>query len=200
MHDQTPDPKSRLAEGVAPDVVAVLADEHVRFLRFLERRVASREQAEEILQQAFVRALERGHTLRDGESATAWFYRLLRNSLVDHYRRQGAERRALEAAARTLDPREQDGELMQAICQCVEALLGTLKPSYSEILRRVELEEVSVAQAAHELGISASNAGVRIHRAREALFRQLVLSCGTCATHGCLDCHCQARHEGAPGD
>jgi RNA polymerase sigma-70 factor (ECF subfamily) len=195
---ETPEPKSQLAESLSPDLIAVLAGEHARFLAFLARRVASRDQAEEILQQAFVRALERGHTLRDGESAIAWFYRLLRNALVDHYRRQGAERRALEAAAHALEAQEQDGELMQAVCQCVEALLGTLKPSYAQILRRVELEETSVAQVAHELGISASNAGVRIHRAREALFRQLVTSCGTCATHGCFDCHCQAEHGGAP--
>ncbi|MGB8332050.1 MAG: sigma-70 family RNA polymerase sigma factor [Polyangiales bacterium] len=198
MQEQAPNRTSPPAEGLSPDAVAVLAAEHARFLAFLERRVASREQAEDILQQAFVRALERGHTLRDGESAAAWFYRLLRNALVDHYRRAGAERRALEAVARTLDSQTEDGELMQTICQCVGGLVGTLKPSYAEILRRVDLEGVSIAQVARELGTSANNAGVRIHRAREALFRQLVVSCGTCATHGCLDCRCDATHGGAP--
>jgi RNA polymerase sigma-70 factor (ECF subfamily) len=39
-------------------------------------------------------------------------------------------------------------------------------------------------------GISATNAGVRVFRAREALRRQVVRSCGTCAEHGCIDCTC----------
>jgi hypothetical protein len=56
MQKQVPDRKSPLAEGISPDVVAVLAGEHARFLAFLERRVASREQAEKILHEAFVRA------------------------------------------------------------------------------------------------------------------------------------------------
>jgi RNA polymerase sigma-70 factor (ECF subfamily) len=33
---------------------------------------------------------------------------------------------------------------------------------------------------------------VRLHRARQALKRELERSCGTCATHGCLDCTCGA--------
>ena len=47
----------------------------------------SRETAEDILQEAFGRALTRVDTLRDDESAVAWFYRLLRNAVIDHYRR-----------------------------------------------------------------------------------------------------------------
>ncbi|MGZ7100373.1 MAG: RNA polymerase sigma factor, partial [Candidatus Angelobacter sp.] len=39
--------------------------------------------------------------------------------------------------------------------------------------------------------ITAENAAVRVHRARKALRRQVELPCGTCAEHGCLDCHCQ---------
>jgi RNA polymerase sigma-70 factor (ECF subfamily) len=57
--------------------------------------VGSREAAEDILQEAFVRGMGRADALREDESAVAWFYRLLRNAVVDHYRRRGAEERAL---------------------------------------------------------------------------------------------------------
>lgn len=181
------------SDSLSPEVISVLVDGHARFLGFLERRVGQRDRAEEILQQAFVRALERGHTLREGESATAWFYRLLRNALVDHYRRRGAESRAKEALALESTEIVEDDALMETVCQCVLSLVGTLKPAYADILRRVDLEGIAVVEFAREAGISASNAGVRLHRAREALFRQLVLSCGTCTTHGCLDCRCEAK-------
>jgi hypothetical protein len=41
-------------------------------------------------------------------------------------------------------------------------------------------------------GLSANNAGVRVFRARAALRSQVTRSCGSCATHGCLDCTCGA--------
>lgn len=63
---------------------------------------------------------------------------------------------------------------------------------YADALRRIEVEGVSVKDYADRIGISSSNAGVRVLRAREALRKQVVRSCGTCADHGCLDCTCGA--------
>jgi RNA polymerase sigma factor (sigma-70 family) len=177
---------------LAPDVLDALVGNHQRFLAFLRRRVGSQEVAEDILQSAFVRSLERGAALRREESATAWFYRLLRNALVDHFRRRDAEKRALAA----LPPVEEaateseDVDLMQTVCACVASLAETLKPEYASALRRVEVDGASLRAYAGEEGITANNAGVRLHRARLALRRQVAKSCGTCATHGCLDCRC----------
>jgi len=178
-------------EAPGEEVVRALVDNHRQFLGFLERRVGSRATAEEILQAAFVKTLEKGGALRDGEGAVAWFYRLLRNALVDHYRRQAAEGRALEREARELTEAV-DPELKQAVCACVGELLPTLKPEYADILRQVDLEERGVVDVAREVGITANNAGVRLHRARVALKKQLERSCGTCASHGCLDCTCKS--------
>jgi RNA polymerase sigma factor (sigma-70 family) len=175
------------------EVVARLLANHRQFLKFLEARLPSRAVAEEVLQSAFVRAIERGGVLRETESAVAWFYRLLRNALVDQYRHTGSEARALEVEAReaagTVEP-----ELRDAVCACMNQLLPTLKPEYAEIVRRVDLEETPVADVATALSITTNNATVRLHRARRALKERLERSCGTCATHGCLDCTC-----GTPG-
>lgn len=183
-----------------PEVAATLVDNHRRFLEFLTRRVARPEDAEEILQEAYVRSLARGDTIREHEASTAWFYRLLRNALVDYYRRRGAEQRALNAAGYELAGAERDGavpavdeELMGLVCGCVGSLVGTLKPSYAEAIRRVDLDGRAVHEYAGELGITANNAAVRLHRAREALRDKLLKSCGTCCLHGCMDCTCDVR-------
>lgn len=169
------------------DVVATLAGNHRQFLSFLEKRVESREVAEDILQEAFVRGLS-SESLRTADSATAWFYRALRNALVDHYRRRGTESRALESLAS--EP-AQDAELMNAVCECVTSLVPTLKPEYASAIRRVELDGVAVRDYAAEEQMTANAAGVRVFRARQALRKRLVQSCGTCAEHGCLDCRCK---------
>lgn len=173
----------------SPEVVAVLVENHRRFLSFLERRVGSREVAEDILQDAFVRGLTRADQLRDQESIVAWFYRTLRNAIVDHWRRTAAERKVFDDAEEGVEPAA-DPELMNTVCACASALLETLKPEYAEALRRVDLDGVPVNVFAEEKSVTANNASVRLFRAREALRRQVVRSCGTCAEHGCLDCSC----------
>jgi hypothetical protein len=51
------EPDETVAQPTTPEVVKTLVDNHRRFLAFLERRVGSREVAEDILQDAFVRGL-----------------------------------------------------------------------------------------------------------------------------------------------
>jgi RNA polymerase sigma factor (sigma-70 family) len=174
-----------------PELVAVLVANHRQFLAFLERRVGSRAIAEDILQDAFVRSFERLASLEKDESVVAWFYRVLRNAVIDYHRRQASSGRGLASWAAELETRsEADREARTAICQCVGQLAATLKPEYADALRRIEIDGVAVKDYAAEVGISSGNAAVRVFRAREALRKQVSRTCGTCAEHGCIDCTC----------
>ena len=168
-----------------------LVKNHRRFLDFLRPRMPTIDDAEEILQAAFVKAVEKSPTIRGEESVTAWFYRLLRNALIDFYRRRDTARKAFQVAAEDFSEADEQ-ELQRTVCRCVAELIPTLKPEYADLLRRVDVEGEAVPAAAMALGIQANNAGVRLHRARLALKARLEQSCGTCATHGCLDCSCQS--------
>jgi RNA polymerase sigma factor (sigma-70 family) len=171
-----------------------LVDNHRKFLAFVEKRVGDRALAEDILQDAFVKTLEKQDAVRDETSAVAWFYQLLRNSIIDHYRRRETRSKALEALAVELkDAVEPPPELRDAICGCVSDIAATLKPEYAEAIRRVDLDETPVQQFATEVGITANNAAVRVFRAREALRKQVKAACGTCAEHGCTDCTCSMQ-------
>lgn len=174
----------------SPEVARVLVENHRAFLGFLEKRVGSREIAEDILQDAFTRGLDRADTIRDEESALAWFHRTLRNAVIDHYRRTDARKRSLEALAAELEVAS-DPELQEVACRCVLALADTLKPEYAAAIRRIDVDGLPVKDFAAENGLTASNAGVRVFRAREALRKQVARACGTCAEHGCVDCCCR---------
>ena len=176
--------------GHSSAALQVLVDNHRTFLRFLERRVGNRDTAEDLLQDAFGRAVEHLDDLQENESIVAWFYRVLRNAVIDHYRRSDAAHRATEAFARDFEEAVPPHEVHDAICACISDLARTLKPEYAEALRQIDVEGVPVKEFAQQAGISASNAGVRVFRAREALRKQVVASCGTCAEHGCADCRC----------
>ena len=187
--------------GLSPAVLRVLTANHRRFLGFLERRVRRPDLAEELLQEAFVRGIARGRTLRDDESVVAWFYRLLRNVMIDHLRRESAEDRGRAAFAREEIAgagSESDQELVDTICACVGSLVDTLKPDYAAAIRQVDLGGASLQSFATAANITRGNAAVRLFRARQALRLRVEQSCGTCAAHGCYQCECSAEAH-APG-
>lgn len=180
---------------VREELLSVMAENRRAFLSFLERRVGHRETAEDLLQEAFARSLDKV-PLQPEESVTTWFYRVLRNGVIDHYRRRGASERALSSLQQELEeaPPELSPDERDAVCACVTELSGTLKPEYALALQRVELDGLSVRDYASEAGITPNNAAVRLFRARETLRKRVVHWCGACAERGCVDCSC-----GEPG-
>ena len=176
---------------------SVLVENHRRFLAYLLRRVPNREIAEDILQEAFIRGLTKAPAAASSESIVGWFYRVLRNAIVDYYRHAGVEARAIERFAAETDDTVQpaDPELFDTVCDCVRSLVGTLKPEYAAAITRVSLDGISPTAFAAETGISANNAGVRLHRAHKALKERVREVCNTCADHGCSPCSCRPRQS-----
>lgn len=171
------------------DVTAALLAHRHQFKAFLTSRVGNAADAEDLLQNGLVKALQRATEVKDGEKAVAWFYQLLRNVVVDHARSRNAAARRDDAWAADTLTLTDDREAQRQICGCFEKLLPSLKPMHAELLRRVELQEEPVAKAASALGITANNASVTLHRARAELRTKLMDFCGSCA---CLDqCECE---------
>jgi RNA polymerase sigma-70 factor (ECF subfamily) len=174
-----------------PAPIAALLENNRAFLSYLERRIGDRALAEDILQDAFTKVVARPNLAPAGEATVPWFYRTLRNAAIDKIRRRGAADRAAEAFARELETHSTpSAEMKVEICGCVTRLASTLKPEYAEALLAVDVSDTPVKTFAAAKGISTSNAGVRVFRAREALRKRVMQSCGTCAEHGCLDCSC----------
>jgi len=166
-----------------------LAGARREFLAFLERRTGSRETAEEILQAAYLKGVEKSGSLRSEESAVAWFYRILRNALADHWRAKGASR---ETQVDTLPETPVEPEVRKEVCACIRAALDTMKPEYREALESVDMDDASVGDYAAAAGIGANNASVRLHRARHTLRKRILLACGPCCSvDGCSYCTCQ---------
>lgn len=173
------------------NLIDKLLENRVRFLSFVQRRVRSKELAEDILQSALTRAIERGNQIRSNDASIAWFYRLLRNAITDHYRNEATTTRILEqwskespASQPPVDP-FQNGD-----CQCIGRLLATLKSEYQNAIQSVDIEDLTLTEFADLSHISANNAAVRVHRARKALLKLVEETCGTCAEHRCVNCDC----------
>lgn len=174
------------------------------FKAFLTARVGNEAEAEDILQNGLVKAVQRAGELQDNAKLSAWFYQVLRNAIVDHYRARGSRRRregALGELVASLGedvappPRDWDAQ----ICGCLGSVVDTLKPAHAELLRRVDLNGEAVADAARALKMTPNNASVTLHRARKELRARLEVFCGACAEGACLDCNCAPAPEKQSG-
>src|SRR4051812_38514227 len=159
----------------SPGALAVLLDNHRAFLRYLERRVGDRELAEDILQDAFIKVMDRPDQAPGDEGVVPWFYRTLRNAAIDRFRRRDAASRAVEAFARELETHPApEADIEAEICACIGRLATTLKTEYAEALEAIDVHGTPVKAFAEQRGLSASNAGVRVFRAREALKKRVI--------------------------
>jgi RNA polymerase sigma factor (sigma-70 family) len=177
---------------VSSATLELLVANRAAFLDFVAARVESRAAAEDILQDALSRALEHDE-LRANEAAVGWFYQVLRNAVIDHYRRRESASKGLERiAAEPAPPHAEAAEPPRKVCKCVARLAKSLKPEYADALQKVEIEGAAVKSFGDEAGITPGNAAVRVFRAREALKKKVVSTCGACAAAGCTDCDCVA--------
>lgn len=170
-----------------------LAAHRREFVAFVSRRVGDPELAEDLVQSALAHALPRVSEVRDEGAVVAWFYRSLRNAIVDRRRRVAAEARAMDALARELDEWVDAADLtLPGVCRCVMRVARELKPEYADALLAIEVDGAAVKAFGVQRGISSSNAAVRVFRARDALRRGVLSACGACASSGCVDCTCEA--------
>jgi RNA polymerase sigma-70 factor (ECF subfamily) len=178
-----------MSDSPSPAATAIL-EHRPAFKAFLAARLGGNEsEAEDLLQNGLVKALERAGEIRNEEKAVAWFYQLLRNTLIDHQRSRAAAAKREAVWADHALTNNVDAEAERQICACFEKLLPTLKPAHEALLRQVDLQDEPVAQAAANLGITPNNASVTLHRARRDLRSKLIDFCGDCA---CLDdCECE---------
>lgn len=176
-------------------LIATLVENHRNFRRFLAKRVGSDSVAEDLLQASLKKAIETPASATETSGIVAWFFTVLRNTLTDYYRAQAAEGRKhegflLDLVTEGRNQQKAADEIEAAVCECLNGLLPTLKDSYAEALRRVDLNGETITTVSKDLAISENNLSVRLHRAREALRISLERTCGTCTEHGCLNCTC----------
>jgi RNA polymerase sigma factor (sigma-70 family) len=133
-----------------------LLEHRNQFLGFVQRRVQDAATAEDILQAAYIRALQHEGELQDRESVVGWFYRVLRNAVIDLYRHRSSESKALKEWGREMEGQSVPShEIQNEICACLSRVMDTINPAYADALRSVDLGEQRLQDFAEEHNISA---------------------------------------------
>ncbi|HVO40356.1 MAG TPA: RNA polymerase sigma factor SigZ [Spirochaetia bacterium] len=157
------------------NAVEVLWEQYSRRLgAFIRGRVADEAEAEDILQEVFLRIHRHLCCVASWDKPGGWVFQIARNLIVDHYRGRREtvevpEDLPAESPEREEDPRD---ELALSLRQMVDAL----PEQDREALVLTEYEGLSQVELARKLGISLSGAKSRVQRARARL-RDVLLRC-----------------------
>ena len=140
--------------------------------RFLRRRARSEADADDLLQEVFIRIQRRLPDLREPAKLQGWVYRIARNVVIDHYR----TRRESVPLADQAEPADPGGRDAVDLTPALRRFLATLPPHYREPLVRHEFQGESIAEVAAALGLSVTAAKTRVRRAR-LLLREMLDRC-----------------------
>lgn len=171
-------------------VRALLDSERAALIGFVRKRAGHLVDPEDVVHRAAARALASADDLREPDRARAWLYRIVRNTLTDELRGIGLPVGDAAALDDLVDPTTVAPGSDPVACRCALDIARHIRPEYAAILERTVLDDVPVTEFAAELGISANNAMVRLHRARKALRSAVMVRCGTTSMSECLDCTC----------
>ncbi len=146
-----------------------------RLLAFIRSRIADEAEAEDILQEVFLRIHLNLCCLRDLSRLESWIYQITRNTIIDHYRnsRKTVDLPEDLPIETDFDSRE-DPETELALS--LGEMVAELPPAYREALILTEYKGLSQVDLAQQLGISVSGAKSRVQRGRKIL-RDLLLAC-----------------------
>jgi RNA polymerase sigma-70 factor, ECF subfamily len=146
-----------------------------RLFAFIRGKVGDESEAEDILQEVFLR-IHQGLCCRDEVTRMeSWIYRVTRNLIVDHYRRRKPAAELPDTLVATEElPEDEDPRVRLAFS--LRETIDELPQPYRDALLLTEYEGLSQQALAEKAGISLSGAKSRVQRAREKL-RDLLLAC-----------------------
>jgi len=148
-----------------PDVIDGLVSQyHYRLLRYLTFLTSRREHAEDLVQETWLRVLERAWQYNGSSRFEPWLFAIARNLAMDDLRKR--QRTGSQAEGEMAE--ESDSPFRAAArsedAMRISAALGALEPIYREALLLRFQEDLSLAEIAEVAGAPVATVSSRIQR------------------------------------
>ena len=148
-----------------------------RYARYAARLLGSVDEAEDAVQDAFVRAYDQLAQCRDPDNFAGWFFLILRNRCFAQ-RRSTKRHGELDGASELAAPDDVEAPLELAERrQALQQALGTLTNEQREVFVLKHMEELSYEEIAERVGTTVPALKMRMHRAYDRL-RELLKEIG----------------------
>lgn len=146
-----------------------------RLLRTIARRVGNESDAQDVLQEVFLRALRNSETLAEARTPLAWLYTVTNAAIADHFRKKSRTPSGNAAGLETLIEPANEVEV-EGLTRCLFPLVKALPAPYQQALTFTDLEGGKQVEYARLNQLKPSTARSHVQRGREML-RKMVLGC-----------------------
>jgi RNA polymerase sigma-70 factor (ECF subfamily) len=150
-------------------------------VNLIARMIGDRAHAEDLAQEAFVKAFRSLAAFDTTRRLSSWLFRIAHNTAVDAMRRPHRQMISIdtrtgdarESADTPVAPREPDPVEQEALGQAIEAAMSRLRPEFrAAVVLRYD-EGLAFDEIGHVMGIPEATARSHVHRARKELMRRL---------------------------
>jgi RNA polymerase sigma-70 factor (ECF subfamily) len=167
--------------GMTITPVGIWEQVHKGLRAFIQKRVQSESETDDILQEVFLRVHRRLGELKDPDRVISWVFQITRNVIIDHARSLERRREVSSGLAGDMDERVDSSgedrtisdEVRTELSGCVRPMLERLPVKYREAVSLVELEGLTNLEAASRLRISVAGMKSRVQRGRRQLKEML---------------------------
>ncbi|MFD5818383.1 RNA polymerase sigma factor [Streptomyces sp. NPDC127038] len=158
---------------IVPQALTDFHDLHrVVFLKYVRSRGITRDEAEDVVSRTFLQLHRAGQTFLSADNRSAFSFKVLRDTLTDHFRAADRRPRTLPLAAAS-EP-SADGGISDLICRLdVEKALDLLPPQQGDCLRLHLFLDLSPTQVGFYLGITRSTVSSHLSAGRQRLAEHL---------------------------
>lgn len=152
-----------------------------KLLGFIKARVNSSENAEDILQDVFIKIHQRSNQLSDDTKLASWIYQITRNTIIDFYRKKKIL--ISDTIIPEISAEEEEPIPDSRFTKCLLPFVKELPTKYREALEKTTYGELSQKEYAEEINLSYSATKTRVQRARK-MVKDLFVSCCDIKTDG----------------
>jgi RNA polymerase sigma-70 factor (ECF subfamily) len=161
---------------VTTEINHIWKEYHDQLLDFIRKKVKDSADAEDILQEVFIKILSKIDTLKDSDKLKSWLFQITRNTIIDHYR-EAQKGKKVDFTFSLEEDETTDNSSMKAAESWIGLYVNDLPENYREAVILSELKGLSIAKIAENLNISYTNARARVNRGRQALKKNLTDCC-----------------------
>ena len=147
---------------------------HDNLKHFIRSRVADEFNAEDILQEVFIKIHSRIDTLKDIRRLNGWIYQITRYAIIDYYRNK-KDLAALPETISSFESFENNNDV--DVLPCIKAMVNRLPEKYRQAVVLTTYQGLTQKEMGEKLGLSLSGAKSRSQRAREKLKKMLTECC-----------------------
>lgn len=159
------------------EVAGLYRQFHAGLLAYVKSKVRSHEDAEDILQNVFVKISTNIDKLDEDVKIRNWIFTVTRNTIIDYYR-FNANKKKLTFGGKLADNIAEVEEVDQTrgLDQCIDSMIRLLPDEYRDIIVESEIHGVKQRDMAVKYGIAYPSMRSRVQRGREKL-KQLFHNC-----------------------